>query len=207
MKRWLPILALCLCAALLLADATAFLNPTADGQTETPAWQDTGGTNCSATMCSDEVSETGSSTACNGTNVASDGDTTYVRSATTSAIQTWDISESSIPDGSTVTQAVVEMCSRKEPTQGQTITMAFCNGASCTDGTASTQAQTYSNYSATISSLSIAKTGSSDFELRVTKDANTRAARVSRIGVTLTYTLPAGGGPRRMFITELRPKR
>lgn len=199
MKRRALLCLLWATAVFLLADVTGDLRPIADGTTN--QGDNTGGTACSTAECSLEVDET-SGASCSTT--PADGDTTYARVNAANEIQTFDLPESSIAAGSTVTQIQVFACSRKTVSQAVTMTLRACNGATCTEGTGQTQTTSYADYDETINVADFGVDGS-DIEIGF-KVTESRELRVSAMKAVVTYSLPAtGGGARRVFVSRLHP--
>ncbi len=195
------LLALCLCvsvAVLLLADTTGDLRPTADGGSE--QWTNEAGTACSSATCDTEVNEA------SGANCSTTpGDSTDNKSGTTSGqVQRYDIDESSIPGGATITSAVVRGCVIRGGSQNAGFTFRFCVNGTCTVSSTLTSTSAYADYSATLDFADDVKDGSDDYEIGV---ANTQARDVwlTAIKVDITFTPPAGGGPRRLYISRLSP--
>ncbi|MCH8748655.1 hypothetical protein IH781_02795, partial [Patescibacteria group bacterium] len=114
-------------AALVLADTTSTLRPTADGGTDSGAFKNTGGSLCSGTDCYTEVDES-SGTDC--TN--SDGDASYVEAKASGATITFDIDEASIPDDATITAIAIKVCHKyKKSAADNTFQTKGCIDGSC----------------------------------------------------------------------------
>jgi len=174
---------LLVCFLVVSADTTSALLPSADGGNDSASWRNTSGTACNATNCYIEVDDASGASCSN-----SDGDTTYITSNTSNANQTFDINESGIPDGSTITQISITTCSRR--TQGgANFQMRYCHNGTCansgTDITPTSQyAQNTQNFT-----VNLTKTSGSDLEIGIASTAN-RSFRVSRMAVIVTYTPP-----------------
>lgn len=169
------------------AATTSSLFPIADGSLDSAAWTTSAGAPCSGASCFAEVAETGGSE-CSG----SDGDTTYIQSATQNAAQTFGVSLTDIPDSATITDITVTACHVKgqsgQPNKFQT---RYCLNGACTDsGNDITPPANYNEASQNFSGLTITKTGTTDLEIGVviTDNAN-KQTRVSQLSAVLTYTV------------------
>lgn len=175
-----------------LADQTSSFLPIADGGDDGSNWQNTSGTGCDTTSCFTEVKET-SGSSCSST---SDGDTTYIQSAANPQTpQTFDISESSIPDNSTISELAITVCAKEgTPLLGGTYQTRQCHNGSCTNS--ETDVSTGSSYVETTQTMNVnyTKTSASDIEIGV-RDTSGNSVRVSRISVVITYTPPAPPAP------------
>ena len=201
MKRYFAFLSV-LCVSvviLLLADATGDLRPTADGGVE--QWQNNANTSCASATCYTEVNEASGANC-----TTTPGDGTFNHStATTNQTQRYDIDESTIPDGSTVTSAVIRVCAQRGGTQNVNFVMRFCVNGTCTDTASNTAASAWADFSGTSDFADDVKDGTDDYEIGV-QNTQARDLRVTALEVDVTYTPVAGGGPRRMFISRnLRP--
>lgn len=201
-RQFGPALLLLLAALLLWADSVSDVRPSADGAVEN--WTNTGATSCGSTDCWDEVADTSGATC---SSAASDGDTGFNSSGTTSGtVMQYDIDESGIPDNSTVQSAVVRICGRKDGGSGTTVNtvMSFCVNGSCTDGSTVSPGASYGDFSSgTIDFADDVKTGADDYELKI-RNTQARSVRISAIEADITYALP-GGGSRPVVIT-LKPR-
>ena len=174
---------LLVCFLIVQADTTSALLPLADGGDDSASWRNAAGTACNSVNCYIEVDDASGASCAN-----SDGDTTYITSNTNNVSQTFDISESGIPDGSTITQISITTCSRR--TQGgASFQMRYCHNGSCVNSginIAPTAQYAQNTQSFTVD---LNKTSGSDLEIGMTSTAN-RSFRVSRVGVVVTYTPP-----------------
>lgn len=183
-------------AALGVAD-TIELRPAADGAVE--QWNDESAAACSSTDCFDSVDETSGDTC---TTTPSDGDTTKISIATLATAQQFDLDESSIPDGSTATSAVVSACIKRGSGGSVSIGTRFCVNGSCS--TSSTQAITnaYADYNFPIDFPDDTKDGTDDYEIGIGGTQTSRQFDVSAMRVVITYTPPAGAErPKRRALT------
>jgi hypothetical protein len=174
-----------LIVTVIQADTTSTLRPTADGGDDSASWTNTGGTACNATSCYTEVDESSGGTCTN-----SDGDTTYIQSANISGIsQTFDLTESSIPDNAAVTKIDITVCYAKSG-GGGTFQTRYCHNGSCSDS--GTNISTGAQYAEATQShtVNFTKTSSSDIEIGVTNTA-AKNTRISQISAVVTYTVPA----------------
>lgn len=198
------VLTLCLCVVatlLLWADTTGDLRATADGGQN--LWDDAALTNCGSTDCFDDVDES-SGTSCSTT--PSNGDTDYIVTAANAEDQSFDLDESSIPDGVTVTDGTIYICARKVPAQGTNITGTICINGTCTDGTDTTLTTSYADYSFSINFTDDIKGAGDDYECGV-DSGSAREMRVSAIKCIFTYT-PPGQPPlrRRILLSRYQPR-
>jgi hypothetical protein len=156
------------------------------------------GTGCSTAgnLCWQEVDDTAGTDSCAGTDVASDGTTTYIRTIVTSGSIRFNLDESSIPDGATVNSVSVSLCAQRTA-QATLITPSFClNGASCTAGTGQSLNSAWTRHNVVLNVADFTKGSTSDFEIKLDHSADTRGANVSAIGVVVTYTSGSTSYPR-----------
>lgn len=168
------------------ADTTSVLRPTADGGNDSASWTNTTGAACNTANCYTEVIETSGALCTN-----SDGDTTFISSQDVDVSQTFDLNESSIPDGSTVSSVEISVCYIKQGggAGNPTFQTRICVDGSCSNsGTTLTTATSYQESSQT-HSVSLNKTSSTDIEIGVM--AAKKNVRVSQISAMITYTTPA----------------
>ena len=166
----------------VFADTSSTLRPTADGGDDSASWTNTGGTACNATDCYLEVDESAGGSCTN-----SDGDTSYITSGTNGANQTFDIDESGIPDGATITQIDITICATRQQ-GGVQMQTRRCVDASCTNsGVNIAPGVSYGETTQSHTGLSIVKSGSTDIEVGVSNTA-AKNGRVSQISAVITYT-------------------
>ena len=169
-----------LCVLLLLpqsvfADQTSSLFPVSDGHYL--QW-----TTKSGTVHFTEVDET-----------TCDGSSTYNQTTTVGKRDSYGISLSSIPDGSTITQLDITPCASRVSGGGTNPVMNVfyrLNGVDSSDsGNYSLTATTPTLLSATTySSLSSVKSSSTTLETGAVLTSGTKGARLSQISVKVTYT-------------------
>src|SRR3990167_11456676 len=87
------------------ADTTSVLRPNADGGDDSTSWLNRGGTACNSADCYLEVDESAGSSCTD-----SDGDTSFISGQEVDISQTFDINESSIPNGSTISNISISVC-------------------------------------------------------------------------------------------------
>ena len=160
------------------AATTATLYPTSDGNYVqwTPS---TGSTHYTL------VDET----TCNGT-------TDYVSETTTGERDSYGISISSIPNGSTITQIAITPCASRNSSGGGSDTMNVFyryGGVNSADagGYAITGTTPVALATTNFSSLSLAKVSTSTLEIGSVYTSGTKGARLSRVATVITYTPPA----------------
>lgn len=165
----------------VFADTTPVLLPISDGGEDSSGWQNAVGTACSSVNCAGEVNETTGTTCTN-----SDGDTTHVRSSTNGASQTFDINESGIPDGATITGVSVSVCYRRQGGGAPTFQTRICTDGACSSsgvnltGAGSYQESTQSH------TVNFIKNSSTDIEIGVVRTSG-NTIRASKISATITY--------------------
>ncbi len=125
---------------------------------------------------------------CNGT-------TDYVRTATVGNRDSYGISLSAVPDGSTITAISVKPCASKNSNGGSNSTMNVFyrwNGANSADaGNYSLSGTTPVVLATTTwSGLSLVKSTSSALQVGAVLSAGTKGARLSHMRVGITYTPP-----------------
>ena len=166
------------------ADVTALLLAVADGSEDSANWTNTSNNPCISENCALEVDDT-SGTIC----TASDGDGTYIRSSTNGAAQTFDIDESGIPDGSTITDLNVTVCYRRQGGGAPTFETRICTDGACSSsgasltGTGSYQESTQSH------AVNLVKNSATDIEIGAIRTSG-NTIRVSKISTIITYTPP-----------------
>ncbi|MBI4461464.1 MAG: hypothetical protein HY653_01015 [Acidobacteria bacterium] len=209
-KLALALAALLGVALLLRADTTGIIRPVGDGGTE--QWQNNAGTSCASATCYTEVNEA------SGANCSTlPGDSTINHSTTTNGqVQTYDLDESSIPDNSTVTSAIVRVCAQRGGTQNANGNLKFViNGSTTACASNFTSTSTFTDFNCTIDFADDTKTAADDYEVGV---ANTQARdlHITTIAAEITYTPPAGGAKRRsqtitvrlpLTVPSVRPRR
>lgn len=166
-----------LLAQLVFADSTGSLLPSSDGAYL--QWTPKTGTT-HYTMVDEST--------CNGT-------TDYNSTNTVGNRDSYGVSITSIPDGSTITAVEITPCASRNANGSGSATMnvfyrfsgvdsADAGGYALT-GTTPTQLAT-----TTFSGLSLSKSASSTLEIGAVLSAGNKGARLSRIAVVITYTLP-----------------
>ncbi|PJC22075.1 hypothetical protein CO059_02920 [candidate division WWE3 bacterium CG_4_9_14_0_2_um_filter_48_10] len=167
------------------ADTTGTLRPIADGGDDNGYFKNTGGTLCTTTNCYLEVDESSGADCTN-----SDGNSSYVEAKDTGSRITFDVSESSIPDNSTITAMAVTACHiYKKAAAPNTFKMRRCiNGACESFGPDITAGATYAETTKTNSPLSVTKTSSTDIEIGI--EITGTEIRISQISAVITYTPP-----------------
>lgn len=187
------------CALLLWADTTSDLHPVADGGVE--QWTNNAGTGCGSTTCYTEVDED-VVTGCTG------GDSTFnkVNGIFNNQSQTYDVDESSIPDNSTLTSAVVQGCVVRGGSQNANSRFKIrIDGAATNCATSSTATNTLTLFSCAIDFADVTKTSTTDFEVGI-ENTQTRAVSLENIETQLTYTQPSGSAAkRRVYAVRARP--
>lgn len=170
---------------LVLADLSSTLRPNADGIDDSASWTNTAGTACSGADCYLEVDESSGASCTN-----SDGDTSYVQSSTNGANQTFDVDESGVPDGATVTQIAITACAKKSG-GGSTYQTRYCHNGSCSNS--GSDISTGAQYTEAIQNhtVNFTKNSSSDIEIGVVNTTNNKTTRLSQISVVITYSTPA----------------
>ncbi len=172
--------------ALVLADTTSTLRPTADGGNDSAGWKNTSGTQCNQADCYVEADETG----------ACDSNTSYIEGTANGENQTFDIDESSIPNNAVINSISITACyAQKAPGAGNANSFQTrrCVGGTCTNSgtTIDSSGTTYQETTQSHSGLSITKTASTDLEIGVSITGTTgKETRISQISTTITYTIP-----------------
>jgi hypothetical protein len=128
-------------------------------------------------------------TVCNGT-------TDYVSETTTTQRDSYGVSISSIPNGSTITQIQLVPCASRNSAGGGSATMNVFyryNGVNSADAGAYAITGTTPVALATtsFSSLTLVKTATSTLEIGSVYTSGTKGARLSRLATVVTYTPPA----------------
>ena len=168
------------------ADTTSVLRPIADGGDDSASWLNTGGTACNSADCYLEVDESAGSSCTD-----SDGDTSFISGQEVDISQTFDINESSIPNGSTISNISISVCYIKQGggAGNPTFQTRICENGSCSNsGTALSTATSYQE-SNQVHTASFVKTAATDIEIGVF--AEKKNVRLSQISATITYTTPA----------------
>jgi len=178
------------------ADTSSILRPFADGGEDSASWTNSSSVSCSGTNCYLEVDETSG-----GSCVSSDGDTSYITTGTNGATQTFDIDESSIPDGATITQIDITVCARRAQGGVQIQTRRCVDGSCTSSGSNIAPGTSYAESTQSHTGLSITKSGSTDLEIGVLNNAS-KISRVSQISAVVTYT-PAVDGTAPSAISDL----
>lgn len=164
-------------SASLFAATTAALLPTAEG-TYLQWTPKSGSTHY--TMVDEST--------CNGT-------TDYVSTTVTGNRDSYQVSLSSIPDGSTITNIAVTPCASKNKSSGSSVMNMFyrLNGVNSADqGAYSLTGTTPTTLTTTnFASLSIAKASSTALQVGAVYSSGTGGARLSRVATVITYTPPA----------------
>ncbi len=172
-------------ASALFAATTASLLPAGEGTYL--QWTPKSGTTHSAMV--DEIS-------CNGA-------TDYVSTTVTGKRDSYTVSLSSIPDGSTITAVTVTPCASKNKSSGSSVMNVFyrLNGTNSADqGAYSLTGTTPSALSgATYSGLSIVKNASTSLEVGAVLTSGTAGVRLSRIATVVTYTPAAPNAPSNLM--------
>lgn len=176
-----------------LADSTSILRPTADGGDDSVSWTNTAGTACNGADCSTQVNESSGASCTN-----SDGDTSYIEASVNGANQTFDLTLSSIPNDSMITQIDITVCQKRVGTApGNKFQTRRCVDGACTNSGANLGASgAYAENSQSHTGLSITKTSSTDLEIGISiTDTNNKTVRISQISAVVTYTLPSTPTP------------
>ncbi len=125
---------------------------------------------------------------CNGT-------TDYVSTTVTGNRDSYQVSLSSIPDGSTITNIAVTPCASKNKSSGSSVMNVFyrLDGVNSADqGAYSLTGTTPTNLATTnFSSLSVAKASSTALQVGAVYTSGTGGARLGRVATVITYTPPA----------------
>lgn len=171
-------------------DVTGKLYPVADGTDQPSTWT-LDGTGCNTATCWSAVEETTGATACTGDDNVDVG--TGEELIGTAGSVTFDIDESSITAGSTVTDIAVTMCVNRTGTGANcAFDGRYCVSGSCSSsGAGNACPSSWTASTDTFSSLSI--TDLSDLEIGITYATGARNAHLARIRTTITFTPPAGG--------------
>jgi phosphodiesterase/alkaline phosphatase D-like protein len=188
---WHALTALLFYGALFLvvhAATTGTLRPIADGTNDTASWQNESGTGCNTANCALSVDESAGASCTN-----ADGNTSYARSNTAGASQTFDLDESSIPDGSTITQIAVTGCYARNTGTGS-IQFRYCNNGTCVNSGTNLSAGAAYVESTQNFSVSITKSAGTDLEIGAT-DTGSQRVRLSQISAVVTYTPPDTTAP------------
>jgi hypothetical protein len=125
---------------------------------------------------------------CNGT-------TDYVSETSLGERDSFSVSLSSIPDGSTITTIALTPCASRNSSGGGSATLnvfyRFNGTASADAGAYSLTGTTPANLATTnFSALSLAKNTGSNLEVGSVYSAGTKGARLSRLATVITYTEP-----------------
>lgn len=173
----------------IFANTTPILRPTADGGEDNGSWFNTAGTVCNFADCFQEVDESSGSSCAN-----SDGDTSYVQSSINNASQTFDIDESSVPDGSTITGISITVCAKRGGGGARIQTRRCADGICASSGSNINLGAFYIETTQSHNGLSIAKSASTDLEIGI-QNAASVAARISQISAVITYSEPDSIAP------------
>jgi len=167
--------------SVVLAETSGALVPTADGGNDSNDWENSGGADCVSADCSAEVDES-----------VCDNGASYIESEDEDANQTFDIDESSIANGSTITRIDITVCAARGE-GGAKIQTRYCfNGACSNSGDNINLGASYLQTTQSFTGLSIAKDALADLEIGVANKKN-RTARMSQVSTVITYNPPAGG--------------
>lgn len=169
--------------SITFADTTEVLRPIADGNEDSSFWETSSSFACDAVDCYEEVDEASGASCTN-----SDGDTSYVVNNASSVSQTFDINESSIPNGATVTQIDITTCFKRDTAAGGEFVSRYCIDSSCTNSsTLVTVLGTYEEVTQSIST-NFVKGSISDIEIGLI-DTDTKELRLSQISAVIIYTI------------------
>jgi len=163
----------------VLGDVTATLRPTADGGDDDSNWTNTASVGCDATDCYTEINEE-----------TCDGDTSYIDNVARDFHQTFDIDESSIPNGSTVTQITITICHKRISGSGGKLQTRYCYNGTCENSNINITAASMYTIESQVFATDFEKTAGSDIEIGVTSTDNA-GKRISQIYTVITYTAPA----------------
>ncbi len=169
----------------VFADVTSTLMPIADGGEDSSIWNNTSGSACDTVDCYVEVDETSGSSCTN-----SDGNISFIESNNGITGQTFDIDESSIPDGYTVTQIDITTCYKKSGGATATFQTRYCNDGSCVSSGSNIIAGV--TYMETIQSFPVyfSKSALSDIEIGVINTEADSTVAISQIKTAITYSPP-----------------
>jgi hypothetical protein len=127
------------------------------------------------------------------------GVTDYVRTTVTGSRDSFGVSLSSIPDGSTITAVAITPCASKNKSSGASTMNLFyrVNGSNSADaGSYSLSGTTPTSLTTTnFSGLSVIKNASTTFEVGAVYTSGTGGARLSNIQTVITYTPAAPLAP------------
>lgn len=123
------------------------------------------------------------------------GNTDYNSETTTTQRDSYNLSLSSIPNGSTITQISITPCASKNATGGSNSTFNVfyrLDGVNSADaGSYSLSTTTPADLAATnFSGLSISKTSTTALQIGGVHTSGTKGVRLSRIAAVITYTTP-----------------
>lgn len=167
-----------------LASVTDTLRPTADGGEDSNDWKNTSNASCSGVDCYTEVDESSGASCTN-----SDGDTSYIKSDTNGAVQTFDIDESGVPDDYIISQIDITICARRAVTGVVSIETRKCIDNVCTSsGSSITLTDSYVETTQSHSGLNITKGASTDIEIGVI-NTSAKTVQVSQISADITYSM------------------
>jgi len=198
MKRRYPLalLIFLLLAALAAWALTETRRATSDHASfESAGWQNTGASNCNTVNCWTEIDD-GTGATC--TTEPTDGDTTYISSATSAAKQGFGIT-TSLPTGASISNVQFNTCVRREGTTNSTDTLKLIHN-SAEIGAGCTVAPTGTSYADVTCNYAVTETfGAGDtLGFTVLKAANTRIVRHTGIAMVVTYTL----GGKKIKVTQ-----
>src|SRR3989344_5810323 len=183
----------------VFADTTSALRPAVDGSEDSASWQNTSGSACNGIDCYFEVDESSGEECTN-----SDGNTSYVFTNANGASQTFDLDESSIPNGAVINQIDITVCARR--TQGgASIQTRRCTDGSCVSfGSDITPSNSYTENTQSYTGLSITKSALSDLEIGIQSTA-AKGVRVSQVSAVVTYAPAVGNDVAQSLSSYARP--
>ena len=170
----------------VFADTTSVLRPVADGGNDDAKWRTTAGGKCDVDDCYIEVDESSGASCTN-----SDGDTSYIWSASEGFSQTFNLDTSPITDDSTITNIAITACYIEGDTLASFQTR-WCHNGTCSDSGIDIVGGATYNESTQAHTVSFTKTSGSDIEIGVTQTNNIRIINISQISAIITYVLPGG---------------
>ncbi len=164
------------------ADVTVVLRPVADGGDDSSLWRNNSEIPCNTTDCYLEVDENSGSNCTN-----SDGDTSYIVNADDATSQTFDIDESSIPDGATINSISITVCSKKSKGNGLLQTRQCLDGSCTNSGVDIAPDNSYVETTQEIPANYV-KTSSSDIEIGIVNTDAKKNSIISQISAVINYT-------------------
>ncbi|MFC1731822.1 fibronectin type III domain-containing protein [candidate division KSB1 bacterium] len=179
------------------ADTTSTLRPVLDGGNDDAKWRTTAGGKCDVDDCYIEVDESSGASCTN-----SDGDTSYIWSASEGFSQTFNLDTSPITDDSTITNIAITACYIEGDALGSFQTR-YCHNGTCSDSGIDLVGGAAYDESTQDHSVSFTKTSGSDIEIGVTQTNNIKIIRISQISAIITYVLPGGDATAPAAVTDL----